>query len=247
MFAFLRKWFNVIGNRERLFNDFRTTSKTVGPHQRFMRFEALEDRNLLSTFHVLNLADSGNGSLRAAVLAAEANPGADVIQFAKQLSGTIALTTGELLISTDMSIQGPGADRLTVSGSDTSRIFNVLGGVDETTAIDVIISGLKVTHGLADQGAGINHEGFADLTLSRVVISNNLAQAMFSGGGGIRTAGLGAFVNIIDSIIADNRVEGVDGSFVTFGGGLLAEGATTVIQRSMIIGNQLIGAPGGGI
>ena len=41
--------------------------------------EALEDRTVLSTFTVLNLADSGDGSLRVAILGAEANPGADVI------------------------------------------------------------------------------------------------------------------------------------------------------------------------
>jgi hypothetical protein len=138
-----------------------------GPQQRLMRFEKLEDRSLLSTFHVLNLADSGAGSLRAAVVAAESNPGADLIRFANRLNGTITLTTGELLISTDLTIQGLGANRLTVSGDAASRIFNVMGGVDEATAIDVNISGLKVTRGLADQGAGINHEGFAELSLTR--------------------------------------------------------------------------------
>jgi hypothetical protein len=212
-----------------------------------MRFEVLEDRSLLSTFNVLNLADSGNGSLRAAVLAAESNPGADVIQFAKHLNGTITLTTGELLISTDLRIQGLGANRLTVSGNDASRIFSVMGGVDETTVIDVTISGLKVTRGLADQGAGINQEGFANLSLTRMVISNNLAQSIFSGGGGIRSSGTGAHLEIADSVIANNRVEGLDGSFVTFGGGIYIDGAAVIINRSSISGNQVIGAPDAGI
>jgi hypothetical protein len=253
MFTSLRSWINWIGNDDRWAKTRRMIHRTVGAQQRTMRFERLEERSLLSTFDVLNLADSGGGSLRAAVLAAEANPGADVIQFAKHLNGTITLTTGELLISTDLSIQGLGANRLTVSGNDASRIFNVMGGVDEATAIDVNIAGLKVTRGLADQGAGINHEGFANLSLTRMVISNNLAQAVFSGGGGIRSAGIGAHLEITDSVVANNRVEGLDGSFATFGGGILLDEAAAVINRSTISGNQLISGPeagtavGGGI
>jgi hypothetical protein len=45
---------------------------------------------------VTNLADSGPGSLRLAVLDANTNPGADVIDGASQLSGTIALRGGLL-------------------------------------------------------------------------------------------------------------------------------------------------------
>jgi hypothetical protein len=44
--------------------------------------ELLKDRTVPSTFTVLNLADSGTGSLRQAVLDANANPGADLILFA---------------------------------------------------------------------------------------------------------------------------------------------------------------------
>ena len=43
--------------------------------------EALEDRLVPSTFTVQNLADSGPGSLRQAILDANANPGADAIRF----------------------------------------------------------------------------------------------------------------------------------------------------------------------
>jgi hypothetical protein len=246
MFTFLRRCFSVVTHHQEFLATPRSNHRTIGLRKRAARFEVLENRNLLSTFNVVNLADSGNGSLRAAVLAAEANPGADVIQFAKQLNGTIKLTTGELLISTDLTIQGLGANRLTVSGNDSSRIFNVMGGVDEATAIDVSISGLTVSRGHADQGAGINQEGFADLTLSKMVISNNHALSIFSGGGGIRTVGVGARLEITDGVIADNRVEGDDGSFVTFGGGIFVEGATSVINRSAITGNRLTGAPDGG-
>src|SRR4051812_30336539 len=43
--------------------------------------ETLENRCLLSTFAVLNANDDGAGSLRQAILDANANPGADLIGF----------------------------------------------------------------------------------------------------------------------------------------------------------------------
>ncbi len=87
--------------------------------------ERLEDRILLSAFTVLNLKDSGAGSLRAAVAAANANPGADSINFAHGLHGTIPLTSGELQITDSLTINGPGANSLAVSGSNTSRVFEI--------------------------------------------------------------------------------------------------------------------------
>src|SRR6266446_4715045 len=100
---------------------FGTTTKTKRrPSRRgfIPRLEILEARSLPSTFTVLNLADSGAGSFRDAILGAEANPGPDVIGFAKGVKGTITLTSGELLITHDLTINGPGADKLTVSGND---------------------------------------------------------------------------------------------------------------------------------
>src|SRR5262249_25273324 len=49
--------------------------------------ERLEDRTVPSTFTVGNLADSSPGSLRQAVLDANAHPGADLIAFAPAVRG----------------------------------------------------------------------------------------------------------------------------------------------------------------
>src|SRR5579872_863401 len=81
------------------------------------RLEALEDRTLPSTFLVTNLGDSGTGSLRAAVAAADSTSGA-VIDFAPSLHGTITLTSGQLNLSRNVTIDGPGANKLTVSGNN---------------------------------------------------------------------------------------------------------------------------------
>ena len=103
--------------------------------------EVLEDRCLPSTFTVLNLLDSGPDSLRAAVVAANANPGPDAIDFAT--TGTIALTSGQLDITDSLTINGPGANSLTVSSNHASRVFGIAG--DPT----VTIAGLTVANGRA--------------------------------------------------------------------------------------------------
>src|SRR6516165_8989432 len=58
----------------------RVSTKRRAP-ARHLSLEGLEDRNLLSNFTVLNLNDSGPGSLRAAVAAANATTGVNVIDF----------------------------------------------------------------------------------------------------------------------------------------------------------------------
>ena len=69
------------------------------------RPDALEGRTLLST--VTNTNDSGPGSLRQAIT--NAANGA-VIKFSPKLDGdTITLTSGELDISKNITIEGPGA------------------------------------------------------------------------------------------------------------------------------------------
>src|SRR5262249_16855301 len=101
-------------------------ARTPFGRNRFVpNFEALGERIVPSTFHVTTLADGGAGSLRAAVAQATAHAGADAIVFDEGLSGMIALSGGELDITDAVKITGPGADKLTVSGSNVSRVFKV--------------------------------------------------------------------------------------------------------------------------
>ena len=97
---------------------------------------------------VNNLNDAGPGSLRAAILGANANGGTDLIYFANNLHGTIKLTSGELAISGEnLTIDGPGENRLTVSGDNASRVFDIGGSAS------VSIAGLTITEGRANWGA----------------------------------------------------------------------------------------------
>ena len=59
---------------------------------------------------VSNTNDSGAGSLRQAILDNSALGGDNTILFSNVVTGTITLTTGELVISNDVTILGPGAN-----------------------------------------------------------------------------------------------------------------------------------------
>src|SRR6266513_3616470 len=74
-----------------------------------------------NTIVVTNTSDSGPGSLRDAL--AIANDG-DTID-ATGISGTISLTSGELLVDTSVTINGAGADVLAVDGNMGSRVFRI--------------------------------------------------------------------------------------------------------------------------
>src|SRR5436190_6666983 len=66
-----------------------------------------------ATITVSNGNDSGSGSLRQAIV--DASPG-DTINFAPSVT-TVSLSSDELVIDKNLTITGPGADRLTVRPS----------------------------------------------------------------------------------------------------------------------------------
>ncbi|HMC89491.1 MAG TPA: hypothetical protein VKI17_08080, partial [Gemmataceae bacterium] len=211
----------------------RKTFRKPAPRQRSFvpRLEPLEVRSLPSTFTVTNLNDSGSGSLRAAVLAADAHPGPDTINFKPGLSGTIRLTSGELAVTDTVKIQGPGALQITVSGNHASRVFDISG------AANVSISGLTIADGLATQGGGILNETGSTLSLSQCILANNQAQG--GQGGGALLNETGASLSLTGSTLSGNQAIAAPASDV-FGGGLLNEG-TSNVTASLFRGNQALG------
>src|SRR5262249_41590454 len=112
-----------------------------------------------------------------------AGSGTDEIRFLAGLSGTIPLSEGQLQIRSNLTITGPGAGVLSVSGNNASRVFDV---TDPTaTAFNVTISGLTITGGKdsnALTGGIFNSE---NLTVLNCTISDNHT---IGDGGGIHSS-----------------------------------------------------------
>src|SRR5262249_36853075 len=124
MTSLLSTWLQAMKRRAAVHAHTRRCAPRTRPHPFRPPPQPPGDRALPSTFSVLNLFDSGPGSLRAAVAAANANPGADLIRFADGLHGTIRLGS-ELSITDDLTINGRGENHLTISGNNATRVFSI--------------------------------------------------------------------------------------------------------------------------
>ena len=175
----------------------------------------LEDRLTPSTLTVSSSADSGAGSLRAAIAGAGSG---DTIVFAKPIKA-ITLTSGQINIAQNLTIAGPGGVKLTVSGNDNSRIFDVGGGVTAT------ISGLTITHG---QSTG---------TLA--ALGTNTGTGTGAGGGGAILNEAGATLCLNQDVFTYNQAIGAVG-FSVLGGAVLNVG-TASIQACYFTANQAVG------
>src|SRR5262249_5123984 len=159
-------------------------------NQHRVLLEVLEDRTLPTLFLVNSLIDGpvnlgdATVTLRDAIEAANTDVavspggsvghGADEIQFARELRGTIRLV-GELAIKSALKITGPGAGVLTVSGNHAAPVFNIDDGTSSEKL--VTISGLTIADGTVfgsfSRGGGIlNGE---NLTLQNSIVTGNSA------------------------------------------------------------------------
>src|SRR6266511_4130860 len=175
-----------------------------------------------ATITVTSTADSGMGSLRQAL--ADANDG-DTINFDAAVSGTITLTSGELLVNDSITISGPDADLLAVNGNAASRVFHISSGKTVT------ISGLTITNGSASGGTYPNNSGggifndHAALTVNNCALSGN------------------ATLTINNSTLSGNSANQYGGGI--YNDGTLTGSATLTINNSTLSGNSAIDVGGG--
>lgn len=203
---------------------------------------------------VVNEMD-GLTSLREALSFANSNPDFSEITFGdgSSLTGgadftdatpdTILLGGTELQIASDVTINAPGANVLTVSGNDLSRVFKVTAG-------DVVLAGLTVTEGqttsanaLADRtGAGLKIESGASVRVIDSSFSNNVAAGSGAqganglNGGGISNAGT---LEILSSSLSNNSAR-------MNGGTIWNTGDLSVANSTITGGRARINGGGGG-
>jgi len=135
---------------------------------------------------VYNNNDAGAGSLRQAISDNRALGGGNTIVFSNIVTGTITLTSSELMITNDVTIQGPGASVLAISGNNARRVFNLANAKVE-------LAGLRITLGSTNfSGGGISCVG-GSLALNDCIVSQNAANS--GGGGGIYASTMLAATN----------------------------------------------------
>jgi len=200
-----------------------------------------------TTFVVSNKNDSGTGSLRQAILSANADLTATALNphiiDATNVFGTITLLAANrfMVITNHMTIKGPGQDDLIISGGTVTRIFWIQNGT-------ISIQNLTLANGLAQGGFGggmgaggaiFIHEGknggsgVIDLCLINVTLTNNRAQGGMGGtniggggmggnsaGGGGGVLGSGSALGGGGSITdASGVTPGANGGIAIFGSG----------------------------
>lgn len=196
-----------------------------------------------ATFEVNSLGDGpadacdATCTLRDAITLANADPAADTIEFSAGLSGTIVLAS-EIPVQQPLTIAGPGAAQLALSGGDANRILNIDTG---TPGDAIAISGLTLQDGRAigeDGGAILSYN--ASLTLTDLVLSGSHADAA------------GGALAMNDGTLAMSRCRIENNSAGYIGGGIgfdgFSGGSSTglTISDSIISGNTSA-ASGGGV
>ncbi len=215
-----------------------------------LALDTVQTVSALETIVVDTLADEndhsiidGDVSLRDAV---EQAADGDIIIFAYQLDdgtgtgdlvtqGTIDISSlGEIIINKSLTINGD--NRITIDGDGLSRIFNIddtTGGGDDTTFIDVALSGLTLKNGNAGLGGAIYN--LENLTISNTAIYDNTASGATGSGGGI-------FATLGTTEIANSTISGND---AVYGGGVFVSAGSLTISGSTISGNDATSYGGG--
>jgi hypothetical protein len=260
------------GDMRRIAQPISMTNKTVNSSAYVImlpiivtgRAEATASGNAIAaTITVMNSNDSGVGSLRQAI--ADASAG-DIIQFDNSLS-TIVLTSGQLLIDKDLTIEGPN---IKIDGNSNDRVFDIAAN-----AI-VEISQITIQNGRVNEsGGGIRNEGTLTLTnsivmshtakygggifnknimrLNKTIVSGNTTTTpdfnSSSSGGGIRN-GEDGILELIDSTVSNNYAIATNIASSTSGGGIKNEGILTLnnsrVTTNTVTTNNIGSSAGGG-
>ncbi len=178
---------------------------------------------------VTNVNDSGEGSLRQAMLNANSFSSDDTIVFSSLFSSaqTITLTSGELPIADNGTLIIPGGGTVTVDGGgSTYRVFNV------ATGANVTFDDLTISNGhTSGDGGAITADN------ATVSVSNSTLTGSYAGGRG------GAiYLNDGSLTLTNSNVSSNTGA--AYGGGIYNNGGTATLSDCTLDANHSPGATG---
>ncbi len=199
--------------------------------------EPLEARIAPATLHVISLLDDlSGGTLREAIIAANLDPAtADTIVFDPGVTGSIDIDPAKngIPIAGPLTIKGPGVDKLTVNGGNTTRAFFIDDG-DAGRLSPVSISNLGIIGGAGGTNGGAI-VCLEPLSLTNVGIT----------GGQVNNAGGGLWVGTAGKVsLSGCRIFG---NSADYGGGVfITADAGIAITKTIIAGNSAMNNDGGG-
>jgi len=200
---------------------------------------SLPTEGVAATRMVSNCLDSGSGSLRDTIAAVTTVSNDEVTFSASLPCSTITLSSGEIPVTqVNLSISGPGAGALAISGGGIHRVFRHDGSGT------LNITGLTITQGKYEANSGTARGGClrsaGNIVLTDSTVSSCIARATASAsayGGGIFTSG---DLYLIRSTLADNIVAGPSDTAMVFhrvwGGGAFVGGGL-IVSYSTIVNN----------
>ncbi len=170
-------------------------------------------------------------TLREAIITANADGDTNEIVFASALTGTITTNQldpgGGIPITAPVTITGPGARLLTISGNHLARAFFVF-------MAQVEIADLTMEDCAADEGGAIYN--FGDLTLIDCTLTGNTATNMTFGGAIFGQNG--STTTLVGCTFSDNIAE--EGGGAVFGGSYLTMTNCTFFNNSAAFGGAIL-------
>ena len=250
----------VLGAPNNLTTDQRGVPRKVATHVDIgaFEFEAAQAGPALvvTTTHEHNdgVCGSLDCTLGEAIAFANTNADPNTITFRTGLTGTITTryTPDGVTLNTPVTIDGPGARILTISGADASRIFTIDVG-------PTVISGLTFANGRCPPGSGGAIATSAELTLNSCRFDKNFAPAdggaIYNVGpltinnctfsGNIADGGFGGATHSFSDTFARGNVTAINCTFSgnrAVGGGAVSNKAsgrlgTTLLRNCTVSGN----------
>lgn len=187
-----------------------------------------------ANFVVSNTNDSGPGSLREAIEAANATAGADTITFSTSGAITLASTLPAISDAAGLTIDGAG-QTVTVSGGGTVRVMLVEIGAALT------VKNLTIANGNSGNTYGGGIYNYGTLTVANSTFAGNRTNG---NGGGIYNY-FGA-LTVINSTFSGNSAGASIGGAGGGGGGIYNNSGTLTVTNSTFSRNGT-GDSGGGI
>ncbi|MFM7591860.1 MAG: beta strand repeat-containing protein, partial [Isosphaeraceae bacterium] len=184
----------------------------------------------VSGTQVTNANDSGNGSLRDVIANATGNA---TITFSSSLLGSTILLTSPIVINDStgtITINGLGATQLTISGGNTTGLFEI--------RTPTVMQNLSIMYG---NGANLTNGGAifvngTSLTLNNTSISNSTA----TNGGAIYVEATGQNLTINNSFIGFNNASN-GGGFYVANGSLVVNTSTIAYNNASVDGGGIFG------